>query len=75
MATDTVAAPWWTIESDDKKASRINAITHLLSQVPYETIDPEPVTIPKRPKADGYERPAKNDHRYVPDHAATLPTS
>ncbi|WP_206352296.1 polyphosphate kinase 2 [Tautonia rosea] len=36
--TDHPAAPWWIVPSDDKKAARINCISHLLSQIPYETI-------------------------------------
>ena len=35
-ATDIDEAPWWTIESDDKRAARLNVIHHLLDQVPYE---------------------------------------
>ncbi len=71
-ATDTEQAPWWTIDSDDKKAARLNAINHLLSMVPYEHTEPEKVTIPKRPDAENYERPDVDDQRFVPDHAATL---
>ncbi len=71
-ATDTEHAPWWTIESDDKRASRLNAIAHLLSQVPYETTEPETVKIPKRPKAEDYERPPVDEQRFVPDRAAAL---
>ena len=71
-ATDSKHAPWWTIESDDKRASRLNAMAHLLEQVPYESTDPEPVKIPKRPKADNYERPPVDDQRFVPDHAAQI---
>ena len=57
-ATDTEPAPWWTIDSDDKRAARLNVISHLLSQVPYETTEPEPVTIPKRPPATRRGPPA-----------------
>jgi polyphosphate kinase 2 len=71
-ATDTETSPWWTIESDDKRAARLNAIDHLLSQVPYERREPELVTIPDRPDADSYERPPREKANYVPDHAATL---
>jgi polyphosphate kinase len=39
-ATDIDEAPWWTIESDDKRAARLNTISHLLSQIPYERLDP-----------------------------------
>jgi polyphosphate kinase 2 len=70
--TDTPEAPWWTIESDDKRASRLNTIRHLLSQVPYESLEPESVTIPDRPEADDYDRPPRKQQRYVPDHAQTV---
>lgn len=70
--TDIDEAPWWTIESDDKRAARINAISHLLSMIPYEHVEPENVEIPNRPKAADYERPPRTLHRYVPDHAGTV---
>lgn len=70
--TDTDEAPWWTIESDDKRAARINTIKHLLSQVPYKPLHPAKVKIPNRPRADKYDRPVKELHRYVPDHASSL---
>jgi polyphosphate kinase 2 len=71
-ATDTDQSPWWTIESDDKRAARLNAISHLLSQVPYERREPEKVTIPDRPDADSYDRPPRDKAHYVPDHAGVL---
>ena len=71
-ATDSEHAPWWTIDSDDKRAARLNVISHLLSQVAYETEEPEPVKIPKRPEADSYTRPPVDAQRHVPDHAASL---
>ena len=71
-ATDIDEAPWWTIESDDKRASRLNTISHLLSQIPYESTAPEPVDIPERPVADDYDRPAKKLNKYVPDHAKSV---
>jgi polyphosphate kinase 2 (PPK2 family) len=70
--TDIAEAPWWTVESDDKKAARLNTISHLLSQVPYKQVKPLKVDIPRRPKADDYDRPPKERYRYVPDHAAAL---
>jgi polyphosphate kinase len=71
-ATDLPEAPWWTIESDDKRASRLNVISHLLSQIPYQRSDPEAVTIPERPAATDYERPPREHHQFVPDVAAEL---
>jgi polyphosphate kinase 2 len=71
--TDIPEAPWWTIESDDKRSARLNAISHLLSLIPYEKIEPPKVTLPDRPEADDYDRPARELYKYVPDHAAELP--
>ncbi len=71
--TDIDDAPWWTIESDDKKVARLNAISHLLSQIPYEHIEPEKVKIPDRPDAAmDYERPPRERHKYVPDITKAL---
>ena len=40
-ATDTAWAPWFVAHSDDKKRARLNVITHLLGQVPYEPVEGE----------------------------------
>lgn len=69
-ATDSDHAPWWTIESDDKRAARLNVIGHLVSSIAYETTEPEPVTIPKRPSAKDYVRPPQEEQRFVPDIAS-----
>ena len=37
--TDTADAPWTVIKSDDKKRARINAIRHLLNEIPYDNKD------------------------------------
>jgi len=47
-ATDTPWAPWYIAHTDDKKRGRLNIISHLLSQVPYEPLDPRGVELPKR---------------------------
>jgi polyphosphate kinase 2 len=70
--TDREETPWWSIDSDDKRASRLNTISHLLSQIPYERIDPEEVDFPDRPAAAEKPRPPIDKHEFVPDHAATL---
>lgn len=71
-ATDHPEAPWWTVESDDKRSSRLNVIRHLLTQVPWEHREPEPIGIPPRPPSDSYERPPRDRFRSVPDHALSL---
>jgi polyphosphate kinase 2 len=67
-ATDIPEAPWWVVEADVKKRARINVMTHLLAQVPYEDLTPEPPTLPPRPPVtDDYVRPPKESQHLVPD--------
>ncbi len=56
-ATDTAWAPWFVANADDKKRARLNIISHLLSQVPYEPLEKSPVTLPKRQKKGNYRDP------------------
>jgi len=70
--TDIAEAPWWVVESEDKRASRLNMISHFLSQVPYEQMEPPVVRIPHRPPGSDYERPPRELNRPVPDHAAQI---
>ena len=56
-ATDTAWAPWFIAHTDDKKRGRLNIISHLLSQVPYEKIERPTVKLPKRQPARGYVEP------------------
>ncbi|NEM91141.1 polyphosphate kinase 2 [Galbitalea soli] len=70
--TDTEEAPWFTVESEDKKAARLNTIHHLLSTLDYEHLEPKPVTIPPRPEADDYDRPPRDQFQCVPDHAEKI---
>jgi polyphosphate kinase 2 len=49
-ATDTSWAPWYVVDSNDKRRARLNLITHLLSQIPYKAVPREKVKLPKRKK-------------------------
>ncbi|WP_295643510.1 polyphosphate kinase 2 [uncultured Corynebacterium sp.] len=71
--TDIPSAPWYTVESEDKKRSRINVISHLLSTIPWEYVEKSIPKIPERPEStSNYERPPRTMFRYVPDVAAEL---
>jgi polyphosphate kinase len=50
--THTPWAPWRVARSDDKKRARLNIITDLLSQIPYERQASAKIELPKR-KTDG----------------------
>ena len=65
--TDTKQAPWYVVEADDKRRARINCISHLLTQVPYKDVAPEPVTLPPRRDDASYVRPPMSDQTFVPD--------
>jgi polyphosphate kinase 2 len=53
--TDTDFAPWYILRSDDKKAARLNAISHILSQIPYKKLPHEKVKLPARKKKGAYD--------------------
>ena len=71
--TDIPSAPWYTVESEDKKRSRINVINHLLNTIPWEYVEKNVPKIPERPASEStYERPPRTQFRYVPDVAKML---
>ncbi len=49
-------APWWVVQADDKKKARLNCISHLLSQMPYEEVQHPQVELPQRLRHDDYVR-------------------
>jgi len=63
-ASDTSWAPWWVARTDDKKRGRLNIISHLLSQIPYEPLPHADVELPRRRStADPVDSPPL---RYIP---------
>ena len=64
-ATDTGWAPWFLARTDDKKRARLNIISHLLGQVPYERPHRKKITLPDRDHPRGYVEPAV-PRRYIP---------
>jgi len=56
-ASDTAWAPWFIADTNDKKRGRLNIITHLLDQIPYEPLAPAEVELPERQPAAGYREP------------------
>ena len=67
-ASDTEHAPWNIVNTDDKRGGRLNCISHLLSNVPYDEPDWKPVHLPERDPADAYDdKAAMKGRRYVPE--------
>ena len=65
--TDIKQAPWFVVESHDKRRARLNCIAHLLSQIPYEDLRLEPMELPPLQSDQHYIRTPKSDQTYVPE--------
>jgi polyphosphate kinase len=66
--TNIPEAPWFTVESDDKRRAHLNCIRHILSKVPYEDLTPAAIDLPPRKEAENYIRPPINEQFFVPNH-------
>jgi len=64
-ATDTAWAPWYVANTDDKKRGRLNIISHLLTQVPYEPLEMKDVELPVRQERGDY-RDSVLPMRHIP---------
>jgi polyphosphate kinase len=64
--THTPESPWWVVPANDKKKARLNCISHLLSQMPYEEIARPTITLPDRVHHEGYRRHQVPGEIFVP---------
>ncbi len=55
--TNTDDSPWHVVDMNDKRAGRLNVISHMLSRVPYRDLTPPALALPERQAARGYEPP------------------
>jgi len=65
-ATDTAWAPWYVVRSDDKRRARLNVISHLLRQIPYEEVPRDKVKLPKRQEPHGYTE-LDYPYKFIPE--------
>lgn len=72
LATDTDDSPWFVVDGENKKRSRINVISHLLSTIPYTEVGEKRIDLPPRPASQGYQRIDPNLERHVPDVSLAL---
>jgi polyphosphate kinase 2 len=63
--TDIVEAPWYVIETDNKRAAHLNLMAHFLNLVPHEEVPHDDIRLPPRQKRS-YNRPPKASQRMVP---------
>jgi polyphosphate kinase 2 len=64
--TDTKDSPWFVVEADDKRTARLNLISHLLEQIPYEHVHRESIEFPPRQER-AYVRPPVDTQTFVPE--------
>jgi polyphosphate kinase len=68
QATDRRVAPWYLLRSDDKKVARLNAIAHILDQIPYKKLSRKKVKLPEGSKKGAYDDQASiKRRRFVPE--------
>jgi polyphosphate kinase 2 (PPK2 family) len=65
--TDHKHAPWYVVDADLKRRSRLNCIAHLLSLIPYEDRTPAPLELPPRKVVDDYIRPPAREIPWIPE--------
>ncbi|WP_411964978.1 polyphosphate kinase 2 [Haloferax sp. YSMS24] len=70
--TDIEEAPWYVVHADVKRHARLNCISHLLDQIPYEDLTPDPIELPPRQEVD-YGRPPIDDQNWVPARFGSNP--
>ena len=65
--TNLPEAPWWVVQGVDKKKARLNCISHLLEQLPYEEAEGNVITLPPRKRSPDYNRHPVPDTMVVPE--------
>jgi polyphosphate kinase 2 len=63
--TDIREAPWYVVDANDKKAARLNVISHLLEVVPHHEVPHEKIELPPRQQRS-YKRPPIDSQTWVP---------
>jgi polyphosphate kinase len=64
--THIAEARWWVVEGVDKKKARLNCISHLLQQIPYDDVEHTPILLPDREHKPDYARHPIPKDMYVP---------
>jgi len=65
--TNIAEAPWWVVQGVNKKKARLNCISHLLRQVPYEDTEQKTITLPNRERHEDYNRQPVPEDMIVPE--------
>ena len=65
--TDIKQAPWWVVNSNDKRRARLNVIGHVLETIPYEQVEFLQGSLGKPLSDAGYVRQPMEDQNFVPE--------
>lgn len=66
--TDLDYAPWRLVRADNKRRARLNCISHLLGEIPYEDLRREPVDLGNRRTKHAYDDSATiGERRWIPE--------
>jgi len=60
-------APWWVVEAVNKKKARLNCISHLLSQIPYQEVRRPLIELPARENNVDYIRQPVPKEMFIPE--------
>ena len=60
-------APWWVVEAVNKKKARLNCISHLLSQIPYQDVKRPLIALPARENNADYIRQPVPKEMFIPE--------
>jgi polyphosphate kinase 2 len=66
-STSITQAPWYIVDSNDKKRARLNVISHLLGMIEYEDLAPEQVELPALQTEQDYVRPSISALNFIPE--------
>ncbi|MAT39221.1 MAG: polyphosphate kinase 2 [Ectothiorhodospiraceae bacterium] len=67
LGTSTENAPWYYVHGDDKRRARLNCISHILGQFPYEDTIGDKLKIPKPTGGKGYASDSAGPYIRVPE--------
>jgi polyphosphate kinase 2 (PPK2 family) len=65
--THTPDAPWWIVNAVNKRAARLNCISHLLTQIPYQDVPITDVQLPARERHPDYQRHPVPPSMHIPE--------
>ena len=62
---DIKEAPWFVVETDNKRSAHLNLISHFLTRIPYKQVPQTKIKLPPRQKRK-YNRPPRSTMTMVP---------